>query len=574
MKKTVKISLLLAMIFACVFARAEVELPGSLKTIDSYAFYQDVAFEGVVEIPQGVTAVGAYAFAYTDVYGLKVPAAVTSVGDHVLKGADAAYIELASYRTLSAGVLEDVAFVFVNSGMSASISGKYINKNSVLAYDGLYYLEKNDGFSALCPVDRSQLGSQVKIPQAIGGKAVNDLSMLAMPGCEDVTIYMPCYLSVPAGLNNPIIGQSFLTVGVSAVSGQLEVGSEIKFTATAENAIGTVTYSYEIINPLGARTYCGPTADANVYFVPDLGGLHFMLVTAEDAVGQTAEATMSFMVSGGQNPVTCRALLIGNTYPNSSSQLDGPDNDANAMNTMLGLYTGSNFKNTVRIDVTASEMLASISTAFAGADYNDISLFYFSGHGSTNGSLCGTGSSYYYLTYVGIDELRQALDKVPGTKIVLLDCCHSGAHIDKSAGARAVTGANAFNAAVIAAFSSAPAAANAPETGVLYSVSKGNLATNGYVVITACSQYETSSSLGTGGFWFGLFTHGLCLGSGYNMRNDSFVEAEADVNGDDAITVAEAYNAIEETVNLYKDSLGITQNTQYYGDSSFVLWFK
>ena len=45
----------------------------------------------------------------------------------------------------------------------------------------------------------------------------------------------------------------------------------------------------------------------------------------------------------------------------------------------------------------------------------------------------------------------------------------------------------------------------------------------------------------------------------------------ADANGDDAITLGEAYN---DTVDTIVNTLGVDQSTQYHGDRSFVLWFK
>lgn len=245
-----------------------------------------------------------------------------------------------------------------------------------------------------------------------------------------------------------------------------------------------------------------------------------------------------------------RALLIGNTYPeDSANKLPGPDNDVAAMINMLSRQTGTPFDIKYGINFNAASIKNAISTAFAGADSDDISLFYYSGHGAGNGSLCGT-----YRTYVTVSQLRSYLDKIPGKKIVLLDSCHSGAHINKSSTDEAAE-AEAFNDAVIAAF--------ADQT-------KGNLATSNYYVLTACSKKELSVSKWGGNFYYGLFTDGVTKGSGYNMVSEANCSWYADTNNNGAITLGEAYNYIVSNVNNKNGS----QTTKYHGPTSATLWSK
>jgi len=271
-------------------------------------------------------------------------------------------------------------------------------------------------------------------------------------------------------------------------------------------------------------------------------------VVAVDAVGDAASSGLT-LVLPENNPVKYRALLIGNTYPGTINDLPGPDNDVAALKKTLSMWTGTPYTVTTRINVTASGIRSAITSAFSGADSNDVSLFFYSGHGTSAGDLCGTSN-----TYISVSQLRDYLDTVPGTKIVLLDCCYSGAHINK---ADADASASAFNNAVIAAFSARP---------------KANLATSGYAVITACSKTQTSSSLSyDGDYWFGAFTYSVCLGSGYNMRTGRTGTIWADANSDKKITLYECYY---DTVDTVKNVLGCDQNTQYYGTSSFVLWSK
>lgn len=256
------------------------------------------------------------------------------------------------------------------------------------------------------------------------------------------------------------------------------------------------------------------------------------------------------------NPVTYRALLVGNTYPGEDAELEGPDNDIAGMKTMLSLQTGTPYLISTRLNATASSIRLAISTVFAGADSNDVSLFYFSGHGinsyssSLLGALCGTND-----TYVTFAELRTWLDTVPGRKIVLLDSCHSGSHINKSAGSG--FDPEKFNEAVIAAFSAK---------------TRDNLAADDYYVITSSSKTQRSVSFGYSGDnnYVGLFTYAVAMGSGYDMLGRENCGWNADEDADGDITIGETCRYVTQIVQEY----GYTQKAQYHGPETAVLWSR
>ena len=81
---------------------------------------------------------------------------------------------------------------------------------------------------------------------------------------------------------------------------------------------------------------------------------------------------------------TYRALLIGNTYTGESNELPGCENDVDGMRTMLGRMTATPYSVTVKKNIRAEEILSSISSTFGNAGYNDVSLFYYSGHGANS----------------------------------------------------------------------------------------------------------------------------------------------------------------------------------------------
>lgn len=271
-------------------------------------------------------------------------------------------------------------------------------------------------------------------------------------------------------------------------------------------------------------------------------------------------------------PAQYRALIIGQSYPTwSSGQLPGCLNDAQGMKDMLDTMTSPKYRPfdvKLRTNLTSDEILTEIKTSFQRAKANDVSVFYYSGHGTgPDGWLVGADAEYNY-DYVTVDQLRQALDKIPGKKICIFDSCYSGQFINKAFGddvtvvsdKEAVEG---FNNAVIKAFSSGNS-------------EKANLATSNYYVLTASSKYQTSNELIYGGTRFGMFTYKLLWGCGFNEIDDTFLNAMyADINSNGQLTLNELYNYTYSEVNSLAEDLNITQNVQVYPTySSFVCWGK
>jgi len=255
-----------------------------------------------------------------------------------------------------------------------------------------------------------------------------------------------------------------------------------------------------------------------------------------------------------------RALLVGNTYPTAEKPLPGPDTDVAAMRTVLNSMSGTDYSITTKMNITASAIDSAIRSTFADAREYDVSLFYYSGHGTNLGSLVGIGNST-----LSVHAMRTILDTIPGTKIVIIDACYSGHMIGKSAGS---SSPSAFNSAVISAF-----AAKA----------KANLAADEYIVLTSCTsgQYSQSITDNLTGHSFGLFTYGVCYGSGYDEWNEvSLGSLPADDNGDRAISLSEALTNARERIDYIKSQMEpkeaalIDQTCQSYGDSNYILWSR
>jgi len=125
-----------------------------------------------------------------------------------------------------------------------------------------------------------------------------------------------------------------------------------------------------------------------------------------------------------------KALVVGiNNYP--SSPLRGCINDASSIFTIIETHgDGSpNFDVRLETDVqTKSELKTMIVELFSGT--SDTVLLYFSGHGFLNeiGGYLVTPDHAKYDEGISMDEiLILANQSKVKNKIIILDCCHSGA---------------------------------------------------------------------------------------------------------------------------------------------------
>lgn len=299
---------------------------------------------------------------------------------------------------------------------------------------------------------------------------------------------------------------------------------------------------------------------------------------------------------------TYRALLIGNTYTGESNELPGCENDVDGMRTMLGRMTATPYSVTVKKNIRAEEILSSISSTFGNASYNDVSLFYYSGHGANSLGTDGNPTSYHaalvgtFQTYVSIARLKTELDKIPGKKVIIIDACHSGQFIARD-GAMTQVSSSAFNSQVVNLFANDDQlSGDVNRTAVVLAVDGSellseeapafidragdtNFAKSGYYVITACRSEEKSVSTGYDSNgdgkidrYFGLFTYGLCYGNGWNLaRNSAISSLNADLNKDSKVTLYEAY----VYAKVMAQSHNPNQTAQIWPENSaFVLWGK
>jgi fibronectin type 3 domain-containing protein len=353
------------------------------------------------------------------------------------------------------------------------------------------------------------------------------------------------------------LGVRILAAPVITSASIVGTTASIKWNAVA-GAVGYILYRSESIS--GPFQYIKSTTGlsvSNYSLMP--GKTYYYTVSGYRMYGtykirgaQSAPAEIT-PVSG----TTYRALVIGQSDYLDLAPLHGAADSANVSSMLSHLSMGGKaYQTKLKTNLTAGQILSSIPSAFAGADNNDVSLFFYSGHGNNStgplaGSLYGIDSG----TVTPI-QLKNALDAVPGNVIVLIDSCGSGTYIydgslAKTAGAPATkANAYAFTSAVITAFSGS-------------ALKSGELLTSKYKVLTASEYGEYSYETALGG----IFTNALCKAGGWDPISHVRIGLLGDTNSDSIVTLQEGYTYIYGNTDL-----GYQVVQVYPGSSNYPLF--
>ncbi len=564
MKRNLLILFLAFLLTLTLAASAELSLPNGLTAIDNSAFEGDSALKGRVVLPNSVKTVGSRSFASTGLHALVLPAGCKSVDGSVLAGTRAAYLYLNGASTAIDGGLQDVTYVFGPAFGSVSHLNNFYATETLVTKDGFYYSVTDGAAIPLCAVDGASVFSEITIPKLVNDQPVRSLSTLVVNGCTNLsTINIPSYLTAPSSLNTTPYATMTAAAPIPSAD-SASVGSTLTWTITVEGSYGDVTYEWRFTTDGDSQTVT--TTEPTVTFTLEKAGNCVVSVTAKDELGDTAAATADALPVKGAETVY-RALLVGNTYPGTALALPGCDNDVAGMKAMLSRMSATPYRISTRSNLSASGIESAIRNTFSAANANDVSLFYFAGHGanavgtSYHGALVGTGT-----TYLSVTKLKSILDQIPGKKIVIIDSCHSGQMIGRSGSASvSKSELNAFNSQVISAFSTKSRSAD-------------NLANSGYYVITAAHSTEESVNMGYDADddgildkHFGLFTYTLTQGSGWNMATNRVRSLSADSDGNGEITLHEAYSYARYKAQQSNPN----QTAQVYpSGSSMVVWAK
>jgi TonB family protein len=231
---------------------------------------------------------------------------------------------------------------------------------------------------------------------------------------------------------------------------------------------------------------------------------------------------------------TRAALLIGNTtYQDGKlAKLKAPASDVRALKSVLEDPARGGFAVELLIDQPEQDIRRAVARFFTSArDRDDLTLFYFSGHGVIDDKRSlylalketdTTDTSSLLSSALPADLLRRQMDSCGSSRqIVVLDCCHSGAFV----GSKAQLGE-----------STPTKEALSPESGA------------GRAILTAtdATQYAWEGNNPVGTELRSVFT--ACLIEGLQT-------GAADKDGDGWITVYDAYLYIRDRVRAVQTPL-------------------
>lgn len=259
-------------------------------------------------------------------------------------------------------------------------------------------------------------------------------------------------------------------------------------------------------------------------------GETILRVAAGDGLSDSVAITVS------PAPPRYRALLVGEqSYPfRENENRNGSENSVQAIAGLLGSARFEDAAYSVRTatDLSRAELIAEIRNSFKGATEQDVSLFYITCHGSYTGGMSflelSDGSS------LSARDLERELRKIPGTVVVLIDCCGSGGAIgaasDELSFAKGITGA--FSGAAI----------------------RGSK----YKVLASAALDQDSFRLALNdeaeqGVMATVFARALCDGAGWDMDRNARGTMGADADFDGQVTLDELYNYMSVRVKWYLD---------------------
>ncbi len=295
-------------------------------------------------------------------------------------------------------------------------------------------------------------------------------------------------------------------------------------------------------------------------------------ITATTNTGKkAASCTVNVSYSKAANETKYRFYGIGNANYTKASKLPSCLND---LNIMAAAATDAGFEpfdtNPDRTTEGIHEVLEEMATN-ASIDDNDVTVFYYSGHGLLSdlkfmrGALCGIDGGF-----VTVDEVQSYLDRTPGTIVVILDSCLSGQYITTKSLSPAQKKAQitAFNSAWTSALSSS-------KTAYTSKALTSSAQRSRFKILTAAAPLESSYGAGSS-TGFGWFTTWAAYGLGQIANTETGGSASgslaADSNSDNAVTLTELYNFVKTNLATEWDPI-YQQHVQVWpaGDKTAIV---
>ncbi|MBQ2434235.1 MAG: caspase family protein, partial [Clostridia bacterium] len=285
--------------------------------------------------------------------------------------------------------------------------------------------------------------------------------------------------------------------------------------------------AYTVLPPYAGNQAVGfVSSDESVLSVSENGmligvssGTAAVTVTTEEGAYQD-----TLIVTVKEPEPVYRALTVGIATYDNERERTGCINTTQGMADALS-RSGEGYLTDMRLDLTKNELFKAIRETFKGALENDVSLFYINCHG---GMTAGTAwLEMRYGSKVTAMELERELRKIPGTVIVIIDCCQSGAFLEGSAGE------SLFATKMISQFTGENAGKSAFALSKYKLLVSSSASQNSYRM--ASSSPATEQNMST------VFARSLTEGLGWNLIKDKKGAMKADIDNNRQISLHEAW---------------------------------
>jgi hypothetical protein len=253
-----------------------------------------------------------------------------------------------------------------------------------------------------------------------------------------------------------------------------------------------------------------------------------------------------------------RALVMGEQRYADGRLRIGSVNTTQGMADLLknaGVPGGYNV--TMKLDSTRKDLVAAIRNTFRDAEPTDVSLFYINCHGGFD-----SGRAWLELhdgSRVTAQQLEQMLRRIPGTVVVMIDCCQSGAFLSRTAHFD-------FNRGVLQAFTGGAATS--------FTLSK-------YRVMTSSSSAQDSYRISFSGAdseaaMATVFVRALSEAGGWDLIKDRKTSLRADLDKNRVVTFEEAYRYARRRVRYYlnQSKVPVEQDVQVFPMGSMFTLFR
>ena len=358
---------------------------------------------------------------------------------------------------------------------------------------------------------------------------------------------------------------------VSGPSAQINENSATFVWTGSDNVGARAIVKYQYKKDAGTWTDMSPLTGTSYTWSSISEGSHSFSVRAkddEDALSNVV--TWNFTYSQPTQDIVYRALLIGIEDYDGDNDLDYTYDDVIDIQTIMNNqnydYQIQKMGGSQR--VTKAQILSKLNEYVndSSIDSDDVFFFGYSGHGGY-----GSGTSYLVssdLLAVTVSEIRAKLDQIPGTKIVSIDACQSGAFVNIS-GMRNENiiepqlSKEYFVQDIINIF--------ALDRGI-----RGNYETDyEYYAMAAAAidEYSWESSTIENGYYSFFLADGVGHTGWSNPKGSFNSTYNADANNNRSITLSELYNYVK--TNVYNKTVSYdVQTVQVYPSNSQYVLFE